>query len=108
MVDIRSGSCGPDTGAKAYVVSRTSNGHRSTVICTDRIQAAARAGRLTEADQVRIQRESMTAALSGLETARAALASNASIPAEGQREALAGIDESMADLRQQMAEIGKD
>lgn len=108
MVDIRSGSCGPDTGAKAYVVSRTSNGHRSTVICTDRIQAAARAGRLTEADQVRIQRESMTVALSGLETARAALASNASIPAQGQREALAGIDESMADLRQQMAEIGKD
>lgn len=108
MVDIRSGACGPDTGAKAYVVSRTTNGHRATVICTDRIQAAARAGQLTQSDQARIQRESMTAALSGLQAARAALASNASIPAEGQREAMASIDESMAELRQQMAEIGKD
>lgn len=108
MVDIRSGACGPDNGAKAYVVSRTTNGHRATVICTDRIQAAARAGQLTQADQARIQRESMTAALSGLQAARAALANNAAIPAEGQREAMASIDDSMADLRQQMADIDKD
>ena len=108
MVDIRSGACGPDTGAKAYVVSRTTNGHRTTVICTDRIQAAARAGQLTQADQAKIQRDSMTAALSGLQAARTALAANAAIPAEGQREALASIDESMAELRQQMADIDKD
>ena len=108
MVDIRSGTCGPDHGAKAYVVSRTTDGHRATVICTDRIQAAARAGQLTQADQARIQRESMSAALSGLRAARTALANNAAIPAEGQREALASIDDSMADLRQQIADIDKD
>jgi len=109
MVNIASGNCGPDNGRKAFVINSAGEGGRKiTTICTDRITAAAMAGQMTEADSQDIERKAMTAALAGLESSRAGIAANPSMGAEGRKEALAGIDEAIAELKSDLAKVGKD
>jgi len=109
MVNITSGQCGPDNGKKAFVINTPGEGgRRITTICTDRITAAAMAGQMTDADSQDIERKAITAALAGLESSRAGIAANASMGAEGRKEALAGIDEAIKELRSDLANVGKD
>ncbi len=106
-VNISSADCGSGE-PRAFVVTRNQNGSKATVICNDRIAAAARAGALSETDQQDIQRKAMNAALASLYATRASLAANGMIPDEGRQEAVAGIDESIAELKSEIADIGKD
>jgi len=109
MVNITSGQCGPDNGKKAFVITAPGEGGRKiTTICTDRITAAAMAGQMTDSDSQDIERKAMTAALAGLESSRAGIAANASMGEEGRKEALAGIDEAIAELKSDLAKVGKD
>jgi hypothetical protein len=109
-VNIVSGNCGPAGGTKAYVVTRAGSGKASnqTVICTDRIEAAARAGQMTDADQQDIQRQAMGAALASLRSSRAAMVGNAAVPATERTEAVAEMDEAIKELEGEIADIGKD
>ncbi|MBM6576201.1 hypothetical protein KCP91_07445 [Microvirga sp. SRT01] len=106
-VNISSANCGSGE-ARAFVITRRQNGRDATVICNDRIAAAARAGALSDSDQQDIQRKAMNAALASLYATRASLAVNGAIPEEGRQEAVAGIDDAIVELKGEIADIGKD
>lgn len=79
-----------------------------TIICNDRIAAAARAGQMTEADGQAIGRQATTSALFSLQATRASMSANASIPPADRAEALADIDASIADLHREIADMRRD
>jgi len=108
QINIASGDCGPDKGTKTFVIRRGAGSGETTVICTDRIQAAAMAGQMTEADGQNIERQALTAALSGLRASRTSLAANAGMTAEARTEALTHIDEAIKEVEGDLASVGKD
>jgi beta-lactamase regulating signal transducer with metallopeptidase domain len=64
----------------------------------------ARAERFAQATQ----RRALTSALAGLERTRAGMARNGSLYGEHREEALRGIDEAIADMRDEIRDIGRD
>ncbi len=103
-----SGNCGPTAERKAFTVTRRNGNANVTVICTDRIVAAAQAGAMTNVDGEAIQRQAMTAALASLQATRASLQTNAAIPSHDRADAVADIDASIKELHGEIAAIGKD
>lgn len=72
-------------------------------------------GRRAEAEGARAerfaqdtQRRALTSALAGLQRTRAGMARNGALSGEGRDEALRGIDEAIADMKDQIREIGRD
>lgn len=107
-VPVVSGQCGPDAGRRSFTMTRREGNATVTIICNDRIAAAARAGQMTEADGQAIGRQATTAALSSLQATRASMSANASIPPADRAEALADIDASIADLHREIADMRRD
>ncbi|PZQ60071.1 MAG: peptidase M56 [Sphingomonas taxi] len=94
---------GTASGERQMVVSTGTGASRTTVICTDRIERVAAEGARAAVDARRIERQSLRTALSGLQSARAGMVGNPHLSDEQRRHALAGIDEALADLREQLA-----
>ncbi len=105
---VTSGNCGPGGDSKAYTMTRREGQTTVTVICTDRIEAAARAGQMTGADQAAIQRQAMTGALDSLRATRATMLANTMIPEKDRAETLSEIDSSIKELQGEIADNGKD
>ena len=111
-------NCGSEGQPGAYVINRRQGDHTVMVVCSDRINATVQAATASAAqasaaaasaqpaasiDVAAIQRTALTSALVGLRGTRATLASNPSLSGEDRREALADIDESIAELEHQIA-----
>jgi beta-lactamase regulating signal transducer with metallopeptidase domain len=109
------GSCGNEGAPGAVVINRRQGDQTVMVVCTDRItavtqvataagaQAAAAGAAGAAIDTAAIQRNALTGALAGLRGTRATLASNPNLTGEDRREALADIDESIAEMEHQIA-----
>lgn len=96
-------SCGADGPGRNMVENTTRGGKRVIVICKDRIErmasrAADQAGKSKE-----IERMAYGHALEGLRRARENIARDNSMSADGRREALEGIDESIKELESDIA-----
>lgn len=119
-------NCGKGERGSAFVVERRDGARSVTVICTDRIEAharaAARAGASARlaADRARIAGErarvaglragqsGMATALASLRETRRAMAANHAIPDEDRAEALRELDEAMDEVRRELHDIGHD
>jgi beta-lactamase regulating signal transducer with metallopeptidase domain len=113
--EIRSDKCGwSGKGAVAgqnVVINKVkSSGQRVVIICNDRIQAISEnaVAAATRANAAYIggkdyQRLAYAKALEGVRAAREGIAANSSLSADAKREALAGIDESIEELKADMA-----
>ena len=112
------GSCGNEGHPGAYVINRREGDRTVMVVCNDRINATVQAATASGAqataaaasaqaaaniDVAAIQRNALTGALAGLRGTRVTLATNPNLSAEDRKEALAGIDESIAELEHQIA-----
>ncbi|WP_313535585.1 M56 family metallopeptidase [Sphingomonas sp.] len=99
--EIRNGSCGKGNGAT--VEHRSEGGKQVMIVCSDRIAAmssdAARMAMHDNAMAMNSKRMAMTSALMSLQHARRTIETQRSLSAEQRAEALAGIDEALADLR---------
>jgi len=110
--------CGPQAGG-SFVINRKVGDRTVMVICTDSIEkvtadasgAAAKASAAAAAsatgggiDTAGIQRNALTAALAGLRGTRTALATNPNLTGTDRAEALADIDESIAEMQAELAE----
>ncbi|MDB5677285.1 M56 family metallopeptidase [Sphingomonas bacterium] len=96
-------NCGGDGPGRNMVENTTKAGKRVIVICKDRIErmasrAADQAGKSKD-----IERMAYGHALEGLRRARENIARNNSMSADGRREALEGIDESIKELESDIA-----
>lgn len=104
--EVRSANCGDGgRGAAATVVSTTSEGRRSIVICADRIERETRRGVEVAVNSAQIQRAAMHQALEGMRQARASMAHDRRIIEQARREALAAMDDSIAEMEQEIADI---
>ena len=106
---VRSEDCDPEDGQPT--VMHQEDGHRVTIICTNRIVRMANAAAATATrseDVARLAeasaRTGLRNALAGLRSARAGIARNAHMPREGRAEALAAIDESIAEMEENIAQ----
>ena len=112
------GNCGNEGHPGAYVINRRQGDRTVMVVCNDRINATVQAATASGAqataaaasaqaaaniDVAAIQRNALTGALAGLRGTRVTLATNPNLSAEDRKEALAGIDESIAELEHQIA-----
>jgi beta-lactamase regulating signal transducer with metallopeptidase domain len=112
------GNCGNEGQPGAYVINRRQGDRTVMVVCNDRINATVQAATASGAqataaaasaqaaaniDVAAIQRNALTSALAGLRGTRATLATNPNLTGEDRTEALADIDESIAELEHQMA-----
>ncbi|WEK41642.1 MAG: M56 family metallopeptidase [Candidatus Sphingomonas colombiensis] len=82
------------------------NGHRTVVICNDRIaragaegeRRAAIATQMAAVDTVAIKRQAMASAIAGMRAARASIAAKRNMPEDARRETLAELDRSIAEM----------
>ena len=95
-------NCGKADGAHSYVVQRRDGERSVTVICTDRIAAAAKVAARAQVNAARTRDHAMAAALAGLRQTRRAMETNRALGDEGRAEALRGIDEAIAEMRAEM------
>jgi beta-lactamase regulating signal transducer with metallopeptidase domain len=105
--EVRSANCGRSGNGKVVgqnvVVNKVkSGGQRIMIICNDRIQAMSENAVAEAMKGKDYQRLAYAKALAGVRAARDGIA-NSSMSAEAKREALAGIDESIEELRADMA-----
>ncbi len=94
---------GKDGGERELVVNRHDGKQRVMIICTNRIAEVASAGAAMAVNSKDIERNALQSALSGLTSARAGIATNPSMTAEQRSEALAGIDEGIAEVQADIA-----
>ena len=73
------------------------------IICSNRIEKAAAEGAEIAANSKDIERSALRSAISGLRSARAGIAGNMSMSAEVRAQALAGIDEGIAEVESDIA-----
>ncbi|MEG3087348.1 M56 family metallopeptidase [Sphingomonas sp. PB4P5] len=95
--EVLSQTCAGAADSKEMVLHQMADGKRRIIICTNRIEAAAAHGAMVAANSQEIQRNAHRAALAGLRTARASLETNRALAADARAEALAGIDEAIAE-----------
>lgn len=115
-------NCGPGNEAS---LTRTEGGKQVTVVCSDRIRiitrdaqfraeqgaklAALGAARAAQAQTQAMQgeayaRQGLQAALAGLRSARASIAANGDMPAAARASALQGIDDSIREVQDEIAD----
>lgn len=102
-VSSRDCATGEGGGRHSFSVAGQKAGQRTIVICNNRIEQAAQraaAARLRAAD---VERRALQSAAASLERARLGLAANTRMAEEHRAAALAGIDESLGELRADMA-----
>lgn len=110
--DITSRACvdGPDGGPRQFVLQREGKDRHVTIICRNRIDAAAREGARRgqelaqnaefRADIARRQaRNGRVTAFASIRTARASIAADRNLTDDQRREALAGLADAEAELR---------
>lgn len=98
-------NCGPSVGGlrREMVIQSSKGGKRTMVICTNRIEAAAAEGARVAVKSKAIRAQALASALASLDTARASIRAQRDMSAEQRREALAGLDEAMVEMRSEMA-----
>ncbi|WP_425229385.1 M56 family metallopeptidase [Sphingomonas sp.] len=74
-------------------------GRQRIVICRNRVERQAREGAELAANADTIERQARASALAGVERARVSIEADRNLTAEQKREALAGLDEALAELR---------
>jgi bla regulator protein BlaR1 len=112
------GDCGNEGQPGAFVINRRQGDQTVMVVCNDRIDATVQAANASGArataaaasakaaaniDVAAIQRNALTGALAGLRGTRATLATNPNLSGTDRAEALADIDESIAEIEHQIA-----
>jgi bla regulator protein blaR1 len=98
---VREGKCGlTATPGQATVEQRTEGKRRILIVCADRIEAmgaqAARQG-------IAAKRIGLQTALASIETARASILADRNLSDARRQEALAGLDEALAEIRKEAA-----
>ena len=94
---------GRDGDARQFVINRQDGDKRIMIICSNRIEKAAAEGAEIAANSKDIERSALRSAISGLRSARAGIAGNMSMSAEVRAQALAGIDEGIAEVESDIA-----
>ncbi len=94
---------GRDGDARQFVINRQEGDKRIMIICSNRIEKAAAEGAEIAANSKDIERSALRSAISGLRSARAGIAGNMSMSAEVRAQALAGIDEGIAEVESDIA-----
>lgn len=105
MPNITSRVCfdGPDGPSRQFIINSEKDGKRMTVICRNRIDAAARSGAEAAMRSEEVRRRSLEGALAGIETARGTIRDNLDLTDAQRREALDGLDDAVKELREEMA-----
>jgi beta-lactamase regulating signal transducer with metallopeptidase domain len=101
--EVRSASC-PDAGSRQMVINDDHGPKHKIIICTNRIDHAARDAARTAANSKDIERNAYQSALKSLQSTRDRMANDPNVTGDARREALAGIDESIADIQADMAD----
>ncbi|MEG3166072.1 M56 family metallopeptidase [Sphingomonas sp. PB2P19] len=105
MPEITERSCaeGRDGDAKQMVIHRQQGARKIMIICSNRIEKAAADGAQLAANSKDIERSALRSAITGLRSARAGIVGNMSMSAEQRAQALAGIDEGIAEVEADIA-----
>jgi bla regulator protein BlaR1 len=107
MPQVTSAACGAGD-ARQMVMNDQSGGKNRMIICTDRIAAAAAQGAEMAANSADIERNAYRSALSGLQNARAKVASDPHMGSAERAEAMSSIDESIQEIQDDLAHVGED
>lgn len=99
--DVTERNCidGRDGSRSETVVSRRDGGRQVTIICTNRIERMASDAAARAVDAGRIQRDAMRTALASLLRTRASLSTQRGLSEEQRRDALAGLDDAIAEMK---------
>ena len=103
MPQVSSRNCGPRGKDGTMVIKERSAIRQRTIICTDRIAAAAAKGAAMAANSKDMERNAYSHALDGLNRSRAHVMASAAMTAAQRKEALAGIDTAIAELEADLA-----
>ncbi|VVT03736.1 conserved membrane hypothetical protein [Sphingomonas sp. EC-HK361] len=90
-------------GSREVVIHRKDGDKRMMVICTNRIEKMAAESAEMAANSKDMQRHALESALAGLTSARASITANRDMSEAQRREALAGIDTSLAEIQADIA-----
>lgn len=104
---IQSRTCGTSgvDGRTSFTTTDRKTGRGITIICTDRIQRdAAQAAALSRS----AERQGMGIALASVASARASLAKDRNLSDQARAEALAGMDQAMAELKAETTDTDRD
>ncbi|GAA0672172.1 beta-lactamase regulating signal transducer with metallopeptidase domain [Sphingomonas insulae] len=104
----RNCSTGKDGGPKDVVVNAARGEKRMIVICANRIEAMVTAGNAAAINVEQIRRNAMQTALASVQASRADIAGNRSMNDADRKEALAEMDQALAELRTKMTSPDKD
>ncbi len=99
LIESRNCSTGGN-GRTSYTEQRRDG--RVTVICVNRIQAAARKAAISAVDAQRIKTSAMATAMQSLNATRASLAANVDMSAKDRQEAVAEIDDAIREMQAEM------
>lgn len=94
---------GRDGDVKQLVINRQDGDRRIMVVCTNRIEKAAADAAELAVNSKDIERNALRHAITGLRSARAGIAGNMSMPADQRAQALAGIDQGIAEVESDIA-----
>ncbi|MDO7841037.1 M56 family metallopeptidase [Sphingomonas immobilis] len=103
MPEIASMNCTGDGGRRQMVIHQNEGDHRKIIICTNRIQKMAAHAAEMAANAPDIERRAYASALDSLRAARARMAEDASLAGQARAEALGAMDQSIAELQQDLA-----
>lgn len=114
MPEVREARCGG--GDHPTVRHEQRNGRRVTIICSDRIERAAKAaGAAAEAaieaaaeaaiDTREIERDALRSALESLRDARSSIAGNPHLTGEQRRRALAGLEQGLREIQRDIDRV---
>ena len=98
--EITSIRCPGDDAARPIVENSNKDGKHRIVICTNRIDAMARNAERQALNGVRLERHAMMSARAGLAMARSAIERDRNLTDEQRRDALAGIAQAEAEVRE--------
>ena len=109
MPQVSSTNC-PGDNLNPTVINTRDGGQRKIVICTNRIEAQAKRGEAMAArayamqvNAGEIRRNALSTALGSLQATRAQMAANREMGEDARKEVLSSLDESIAELRSEMA-----
>jgi beta-lactamase regulating signal transducer with metallopeptidase domain len=107
---VRSETCGTANSdmRTSYTKVEGKTRQQVTIICTDRIERAARTAALSAVDAEHMAKSNMRIALSSIAMARRTIDNNRNLSEEARREALSGLDQATAELRAEMADAERD
>ncbi|MEH3157821.1 MAG: hypothetical protein PGN08_02200 [Sphingomonas taxi] len=110
--EVRHRNCtdGKDGGPHEIVVSRDTGNAKSKrimIVCSNRVAAVAANAR-ANIDVEAIRRNAMSTALASVAASRASIAANRDMPAKDKAEALAEMDQALAEIRAEAASPDKD